>query len=105
MYYKVCTHVSKIAQAGSIRSAGRRNACLRRSQHLFKGLGGRSPAERLARPGVERSSHGREITGAVRAQVSPLREVLPQQPIGVLVEPAGPDRLRHSHADRRAQLD
>ena len=31
-------------------STGRRNACLRRSQHLIKSFGWRSPAERLARP-------------------------------------------------------
>src|SRR5919202_5847639 len=75
-------------------STGHRNTCLRRPQHLIKGLGRRSPAERLARPAVERRGHGREVIRAVPTQVRPLREVLPEQPIRVLVRAALPRAVR-----------
>src|SRR3712207_4059715 len=86
-------------------STGRRNASLNRSQHLVKDFRGRPPAERLARSGVERRSHGREIVRAVRAQVGALREVLPQQPVGVLVRPALPRAVRIAEVDRHASVD
>ena len=38
----------------------------------------------------DRRGHGREVIGTVRAQVGALREVLPQQPVGVLVAAALP---------------
>src|SRR6188472_4407484 len=75
-------------------SSGRRNTSLRRPQHLIKGLGWRSPAERLARPAVECRGHGRGVVGTVRAQVGALREVLPQQPVRVLVRAALPRAVR-----------
>src|SRR5215208_952747 len=86
-------------------STGRRNACLRRAQHLIKGFGGRSPAERLARPAVERRRHGGEVIRAVRAQVRPLREVLPQQPVRVLVRAALPRAVRIAEVHLHTGVD
>src|SRR3954470_11756732 len=97
---------SKIpAQAGSLGSSGRRNTCVPRSQQLVKGLGRRSPSKRLARPTVERRGHRGESFRAVSAQVRALREVLPQQPIGVLVRPALPGAVRIAEVDLHASVD
>src|SRR3954452_13649760 len=76
--------------ASSLVSTGRRDTSLTGSQHRVESLGGRSPPERLARSAVEGGGHGREVLRAVPAQVGALREVLPQEPVGVLVSPALP---------------
>ena len=57
-------------------------------QRLVKRLSGRLLAERLARPGVEGHGHRGEVVRAVQAQVGALREILAQQPVGVLVRAA-----------------
>ena len=72
---------------------------------LVKCLGGGSPAQGLARPGIKRRGHGREGVRAVRAQVSALREVLPQQPIGILVRAALPWAVRIAEVDLHASID
>src|SRR6476469_6534830 len=86
-------------------SSGRRNACLSRSQQLVKCLGGGSPDQGLARSGIKRRSHGREGVRAVHTQVSALREVLPQQPIGILVGAALPRAVRIAEVDLHTSID
>src|SRR5215213_541999 len=83
----------------SLGSSGRRNTCVPRSQQLVKGLARRSPPERLARPAVERRGHRGKGFRTVSTQVGPLREVLPQQPIGVLVRPTLPRAVRIAEVD------
>ena len=51
-------------------------------------LGGRSPAECLARPRVQCRGDGSEVVGAVAGEICAAREVLAQQPVGVLVAAA-----------------
>src|SRR3954468_12211729 len=86
-------------------SSGRRNTCVPRSQQLVKGLGRRSPSKRLARPTVERRGYRGESFRAVGAQVCALREVLSQQPVGVLVRPALPRAVRIAEVDLHAGVD
>ena len=93
------------AGADSFGSTGRRNACLRRSQRVVKCLCRRPPAQRLARPRVERRGNRRERVPAVRAQVGALREVLPQQPVGVLVRAALPRAVRIAEVHPHARVD
>src|SRR3954468_14808544 len=81
------------------------HTCVRRPQRFVKGLGGRSPAQGLAWPAIEGCSHRREVVRTVPAQVSALREVLPQQPVGVLVRAALPWAVRVAKVDRHASLD
>lgn len=58
-------------------SIGRRNiSFLNRSKGLVQGLGGRSPAERLSRPGIKGVRHGQQVVGAMRCEIRALREVL-----------------------------
>src|SRR3954462_267813 len=76
-------------EASTPDSIGRRNISLTGSQHGVESLGRRSPTERLARSAVEGGGHGREVVGAMHAQVGALREVLSQQPVGVLVRTRG----------------
>src|SRR3954453_14716887 len=75
-------------------SSGRRNTCVRGPQRFVNGLGGRSPAQGLAWPAIEGRSHRRKVVRTVHAQVSALREVLPQKPVGVLVRAALPWAVR-----------
>src|SRR5271170_8213793 len=76
-------------------SNGRRNGLfVGRLQQRVKHLGGRSPVESLARPRVEGGCHRRDLVGAMHAQVCTFREVLAQQPVGVLVRGALPRALR-----------
>ena len=66
-------------------------------------FGRSSPAEGLPRPGVERESHG--ATGTVHAQVRALREILPQEPVGVFVRSALPGALRIAEVDLEPRVD
>src|SRR4051794_41009977 len=86
-------------------SRGRRNSCVRRSQQLVKGLGRCSPPERLTRPAVQRRGHSGKSFRAVHAQVSALGEVLPQQPVGVLVRAALPGAVGIAEVDLHASID
>ena len=72
---------------------------------LVKCLGRCSPPKRLARPAVERRGHRGKSCRAVRAQVRALREVLPQQPIRVLVRPTLPWAVRVAEVDLHASVD
>src|SRR4051812_17376169 len=83
-------------------SRGCRNISLTGSQHRVEGLSGRSPSERLARSAVESGGHSCEVVRIVPAQVGALREVLPQEPVGVLVRPALPRGVRVAEVDVRA---
>src|SRR5215217_6236656 len=87
-------------------SSGRRNtACVTGSEELVQSLGRCFPAERLSRPAVEGDRHGREVVGAVRAEVSALWEVLAQQPVGVLVRAALPGAMRIAEVDLKTGVD
>jgi len=72
--------------SSSVGSAGLREV-------LIENLGGGPPAERLARPAVQRARDGGEVFRAVACEVCALGEVLAQQPVGVLVRPALLGRL------------
>src|SRR4051794_35034861 len=86
-------------------SSGRRNTCLSQSEHRVKRLGWCLPSKRLARPGVERHGNRRESIRAVQAQVGAFREILAQQPIGVLVRPTLPRAVRITEVDPHASVD
>src|SRR3954453_15917807 len=86
-------------------SIGRRNTSLTGSQPAVESLGRRSPTERLARSAVEGGGHGRELVGAMHAQVGALREVLSQQPVGVLVRPPLPRGARIAKVHLQARVD
>src|SRR5829696_1824534 len=96
-----------IATAGSkVDSSGRRNTVyVSCSEELVQSLGRGSPAQGLSRPAVEGDRHSGELLGAVHAEVSALREVLAQQPVGVLVRPTLPGAVGIAEIDRLAQTD
>src|SRR5260370_18762402 len=72
---------------------------------VVEGLGGCSPAERLAWSGVECERDGGEFVGAVAAEVGALREVLAEQPVGVLVAAALPGAVGVAEVDVDAGVD
>src|SRR4051794_8327895 len=86
-------------------STGGRNASLRWSQHGVESLGRRFPPEGLARSAVESCGNRREVVHIMQAQVGALREVLAQQPVGVLVRPALPRAVRVAEVDLQARVD
>src|SRR3954447_686749 len=87
-------------------SSGRRNtAYMSCSEELVQSLGRCSPAQGLSRPAVEGDRHGREVLGAVHAEVGALREVLSQQPVGVLVRAALPGAVRIAEVDLKTSVD
>src|SRR5829696_5359272 len=87
-------------------SSGRRNrASVTGSKELVQSLGRGSPAQGLSRPAVEGDRHGCKVLGAVRAEVSALREVLAQQPVGVLVRAALPGAVRVAEVDLKTGVD
>lgn len=60
----------------------------------------------MSRPtGIESSCHGGNLVGAMDAQVGAFREVLTQQPIGILVGAALPRALRITEVDLDARVD
>src|SRR5687768_6243895 len=71
-------------------TGGRTPGSGRHRQVLVERFGGGSPAERLPRTGVQRGGNGGEVICAVPGQVGSSREVLAQQPVGVLVGGALP---------------
>src|SRR3954452_12653753 len=95
----------KASEVYCLGSSGRRNTCVRGPQLFVNALGGRSPAQGLAWPAIEGRSHRRKVVRTVHAQVSALREVLPQKPVGVLVRAALPWAVRVAKVDRHASLD
>src|SRR3954453_14904978 len=87
-------------------SRGRRNtAYVTGSEELVQSLGRCSPAKGLSRPAVEGHRHGCKVLGAVHAEVSALREVLAQQPIGVLVRAALPGAVGIAEVDLKTSID
>src|SRR3954466_4038278 len=74
-------------------------------EELVQSLGRCPPAKGLSRPAVEGDRHGREVLGAVRAEVGALWKVLAQQPIGVLVRAALPGAVGIAEVNRHASLD
>src|ERR1700722_3295618 len=92
-------------EAANLGSTGRRNACVHCLQCQVECLGGCSPAKRLARPAVQSCCHRQEVVHSVRAQVRPLREVLSQQPIGILVCFSLPRAVWIAEADIQTGID
>src|SRR6476659_9042222 len=87
-------------------SSGRRNIdCIRSWQPLVERFSRRFPAQRLSRSGIEGRRNGGDLIGAVDAEVGAFREVLTQQPIGVLVSAALPWALRVAEVDLHARID
>src|SRR5215210_1197490 len=87
-------------------SRDRRNtASVSRLQDLVEGLGGCSPPERLAGPGVEGQGDGRAVVLAVQAQVGALREVRAQKPVGGLVRAALPWAVGVAEVDLQTSVD
>ena len=77
----------------------------RAGEVVVEGLGGGAPAERLARPAVERGGDRGEVLGAVSGEVGASGEVLAKQPVGVLVGASLPRALRIAEVDLQAGLD
>src|SRR5215210_7295937 len=87
-------------------SSGRRNtAYVTGSEELVQSLGRCSPAQGLSRPAVEGHRHGREVLGAVPAEVGALWKVLAQQPVGVLVRAALPGAVGIAEVDLETSVD
>src|SRR3954469_2984570 len=92
--------------ANSVDSSGRRNtAYVSCSEELVQSLGRCPPAQGLSRPAVEGRSHGCKVLGAVPAEVGALREVLAQQPVGVLVRAALPGAVGIAEVDLETSVD
>src|SRR5215217_157277 len=83
--------------------AGFASGC--RDEVLVEDFGRGPPSQRLSRPTVERVGDGGEILGAVSREVGAFGEVLPEQPVGVLVGAALPRALRVAEVDLQAGLD
>ena len=88
-----------------VASTGRRDAGPNWPRHGVRGLGGRFPAERPARPAVGRGGRRREVVRTVRAEAGSFRETLAQRPVGVLARAALPWAVRVAEANRRARAD
>jgi hypothetical protein len=67
---------------------------------LVQGVGGSSPAEDFSWPCVECVHDRLELLGTPARHVGPLREVLAQQSVGVLVCAALPRTVRIGELDR-----
>src|SRR5215212_7952506 len=92
--------------AGKADSSGRRNGLLvGRSKQLVKRLGGRFPVEGLAGSCIEGGRDGCDRLGAVDAQIGAFWEVLPQQPVGVLIGAALPGAVGVAEVDLDARVD
>ena len=66
-------------------------------------LGGGAEVERLARAGVEPPRDRVELPLGVAPEVGPLRKVLPQQAVRVLVRAALPGAARIAEVDRHVR--
>jgi hypothetical protein len=84
------------------RSTGGGAGSGRHRHALVEYFGGRSPAERLSRAGVQGDSDGGEVIGTVPGQVGSSGEVLAQQSVGVLVGAALPRALWIAEVDLQA---
>ena len=81
-------------------STGRRDiGILDCDEALVRRLGGRFPAEGFARASVEGRGDGVEVVRPIESEVGALREVLPEQAIGVLVGASLPRAARIAEAD------
>jgi hypothetical protein len=72
---------------------------------FVEGLGWCLPSECLARPVVEGSRDRVELVLVVAGQVGPLREVLAQQPVRVLIGAPLPGTVWVAEVDRDAGFD
>src|SRR5262245_6824303 len=87
-------------------STGRRNSVrMIGSENHIERLGRGTPAQRLARPGVERVGDGGEGVGAMDAEIRALREVLAEQAVGVLIGATLPGTMRVAEVDRDPGVD
>ena len=87
-------------------SSGRRNGLIvGRLQQLVKRLSGCPPVESFTWPRIEGGRHGSDLVGAMSAEVRALREVLPQQSVGVLVRAALPRAVRVAEVDLNTRVD
>src|SRR3954447_4467964 len=93
-------------EAYGVDSSGCRNtAYVTGLEERVQSLGRCPPAKGLSRPAVEGDRHGRKVLGTVHAEVSALREVLAQQPIGVLIRAALPGAVGIAEVDLKTGVD
>jgi hypothetical protein len=77
-----------------------------RGEQFGQLLGGFLPLERFPRPAVQQPRDPIQLGLVVHGEVGPFREVLAQQPVGVLVAPALPRGVRIAAVDRlRGQIE
>lgn len=87
-------------------SNGRCNACiLRLGQQLVQCFSRPSPSQRLSRSAIERGGDGIELVRPVRCKVRALWDVLPEEPVGVLLRAALPRAVRVSEVDGKIVVD
>ena len=72
---------------------------------LVEGFGWCAPSECLAWQAVERGGDRSEVGGVPAGEVGALREVLPHEPVGVLVRAALPWAVRVGEEHGDAGLD
>lgn len=72
---------------------------------LVEGFGGCSASHGLAGAGAERVSDGREFFGGPRGKIGPLRKVLAETTISVLVSSSLPRRMRIGEVHKDTGLD
>src|SRR5438270_2202736 len=87
-------------------SSGRRNTGFFHScQQLVKRLRGGFPSQCLSRSGIESCCHCRYLISVVDAQICAFREVLSEQPVGVLVRAALPGASWIAEVDLESRID
>src|SRR5690242_12458474 len=90
-----------LAEPGRANLFGRRNTGRlgRCREWSTEGFSRARPTERLTRSAVHLSCDEVEIVGGVLAEVGPLREELPKQPVGVFVRASVPGAGRIAEVD------
>src|ERR1700758_2526320 len=72
---------------------------------MIKRLCRRLPSKRLSGPCVEGGRHGRNVVGAMHAEIDAFWKILAQQSVGVLVGAALPWAVRIAEIDLDASVD
>ena len=63
------------------------------------------PSKRLSGPCVEGGRHGRNIVGAMHAEIGAFRKILTQQSVGILIGTTLPWAVRIAEIDLDASVD
>ena len=86
----VSTHHCREVVPGRVQTVVATPKLFHSRQQFVKRFRWRFPAQRLSRSGIESCCHGGYFVGAIDAQICALREVLPQQSVGIFVGAALP---------------